>query len=106
MHINEMTSVKNMHRHIQNTSNIDRFERPSEKKAKTPAQNMGVCKIRFWETVMLVFKEDVFTHARSTSAILVGGDFAVFCGLCGSRYKSNWSVFKELPTSESDSEKL
>lgn len=67
---------------------------------------MGVCKIRFWETVMLVFKEDVFTHARSTSAILVGGDVAVSCGLCGSRYKSNWSVFKELPTSESDSEKL
>ena len=67
---------------------------------------MGVCKIRFWETVMLVFKEDVFTHARSTSAILVGGDVAVFCGFCGSRYKSNWSVFKELPTSESDSEKL
>ena len=38
---------------------------------------------------MLVFKEDVFTHARSTSAILVGGDVAVFCGLFGSRYKSN-----------------
>ena len=55
---------------------------------------------------MLVFKEDVFTHARSTSAILVGGDVAVLCGFCGSRYKSNWSVFKELPTSESDSEKL
>ena len=38
---------------------------------------------------MLVFKEDVFTHARSTSAILVGGDVTVLCGFCGSRYKSN-----------------